>query len=297
MGPLANSPPSLNQGRLLILFGTLIWSLGGVFAKVLTVTTPLGVHVPPVDGPTMAFYRVLFAGLVLLPALQRGDLSFQPMMVPMVVSFAAMNGLYVSALALGSAANAIFLQYTAPMWMYLASVWWLGEKADRRNTVALCIGLAGVAIIVQGGWQNEDLGVVALGLGSGVAYAGVIIGLRINRAASSLWLTIVFHLGGALLLYPLIWKLPVPTWPQLAVLFLFGAIQMALPYWMVARGLRAVSPQEAGTITLLEPILNPFWVYLAAGEQPSQLTLLGGAFIVGALAWRYWPRKGIQAHG
>ena len=75
----------------------------------------------------------------------------------------------------------------------------------------------------------------------------------------------------------------------MAVLFLFGAVQMALPYWLVARGLRAVSPQEAGTLTLLEPLLNPIWAYLVAGEEPSSFTLAGGLFVLGALAWRYWP--------
>lgn len=283
--------PSVRQGRCLILAGTLIWSLGGAFVKVLTLPTPLDVHSPPVHPFAMAFYRVLFAGLVLLPALGRRDLTWRPMMVAMVLSFAAMNGLYVAAAALGSAANAVFLQYTAPMWMYLASVCWLGEKADRRSGTALALGLAGVAVILVGGWHGEDLHAAALGLASGVAYAGVVICLRINREASSLWLTVLNHLGGALLLLPLVWNVPTPTGPQLGVLFLFGAIQMALPYWMVARGLRAVSPQEAGTIMLLEPILNPLWAYLAAGERPAPMTVVGGAFIIGALAWRYWPRQ------
>lgn len=277
------------------MLGTLIWSLGGAFAKVLTLPTPLGVHLPPVDPWAMAFYRVLFAGLVLLPALRRHDVSLAPGMLVMAVFFAAMNGLYVSALTLGTAANAVILQYTAPMWMYLASVWWLGEKADRRNTMALALGLVGVVVIVAGGWQSDNLQVVALALASGVAYAGVVIGLRIHREASSLWLTVVNHLGGALLLLPFVWRVESPTAPQLGVLFLFGAVQMALPYWMVARGMRVVSPQEAGTIMLLEPILNPVWAYLVSGEQPAAITLVGGAFIVGALAWRYWPFRNDQA--
>ncbi len=284
-----STPPSLLRGRWLILLGTLIWSLGGAFAKVLTLPTPLGVHEPPVDPWAMAFYRVLFAGLVLSPALRRRDISLAPGLLVMVLFFAAMNGLYISALTLGTAANAVILQYTAPMWMYLASVWWLGETADRRNSIALILGLTGVAAIVAGGWHSQDLQVVALALASGVSYAGVVVCLRINRETSSLWLTIVNHLGGALLLLPFVCRAASPTGPQLGVLFLFGAVQMALPYWMVARGMRVVSPQEAGTIMLLEPILNPVWAYLASGERPAPITLVGGAFIVGALAWRYWP--------
>ena len=207
-----------------------------------------------------------------------------------------MNGLYISAATLGTAANAVLLQYTAPMWMYLASIWWLGEKPERRNTMALAMGLVGVAVILAGSWHDENLHAVALALASGVAYAGVIIGLRVNRDASSLWLTVINHLGGALFLLPLVWHVETPTAPQLGVLFLFGAVQMALPYLLVARGMRSVSPQEAGTIMLLEPILNPLWVYLVAGERPASVTFAGGAFIVGGLMWRYWP-SGRQGSG
>src|SRR5947209_3923974 len=66
-----------------------------------------------------------------------------------------------------------------------------------------------------------------------------------------------------------------------------------LPYWLVVRVLRVVSPQEEGTIRLLEPLLNPLWAYLVSpeSEKPTFYTLLGGACIIGALAWRYWPLR------
>jgi drug/metabolite transporter (DMT)-like permease len=197
----------------------------------------------------------------------------------------------VSALTLGTAANAIWLQYTAPMWMYLASVWWLGEPADRRSSGALAFGLCGVAVIVWGGWQEEQLAVVAIALGSGLAYAGVMVCLRLLRDLSPRWLTVLNHLCAALVLVPFVWHSAVPTRPQLGVLLLYGAVQMAIPYWLVARGLRAVSPQEAGIITLLEPLLNPIWAYFVSPqtETPSPYTLAGGTLILGALAWRYWP--------
>jgi drug/metabolite transporter, DME family len=301
MTPVPPDAPTLTQGRVCVVLAALLWSTSGAFTKLLTKPTGLGLDAPAVEpldvGPfrlpvQIAFYRVLFAGLVLLPTLRRADLSFRGGMVAMAVSFATMNALFISAQALGPAANAILLQYTAPMWMYLASVWWLGEPADRRSSVTLALGLTGVAVIVAGGWGGEQLPVIALALGSGVAYAGVLIGLRALRAASSRWLTVWNHLWGALVLLPLVWGLAAPTAAQGVVLFFFGALQMALPYWLVARGLRVVSPQEAGTITLLEPLLNPVWAYLVWPEEaPPLLTYVGGAFILGALAWRYWPRR------
>lgn len=266
-----------------------MWSTSGAFTKVLTEPTALQLNEPPIDHLLIAFYRAFFAGLVLVPLLRRRDISFRPMMLPMVASFAVMNATFVSALALGTAANAIVLQYTAPMWMYLACVWWLGEESDNRSLAALAIGLVGIAVIVVGGWQANQLPVVGLGLVSGVAYAGVMVCLRVLNDASSRWLTTINHLVSALVLVPLVYALPWPTWAQLGWLFVYGAVQMSLPYWLVARGVRSVSPQEAGTITLVEPLLNPLWAYLAAGEEPKTYTLIGGAFILGALAWRYWP--------
>jgi len=284
---------SVARGRLCIALAAVLWSTSGAFVKLLSRDTALGLNTPLPDPLQLAFYRVLFAGLVLLPALRRRDISFRPVMVVMAVSFAVMNALFVSAMAQGSAANAILLQYTAPMWLYLASVWLLRESADRRSSQALVIGLIGIAVIVRGGWNEGQLPIVGIALGSGVAYAGVLICLRVLRQASPRWLTVVNHLFGALALVPLLCLHALPSLRpvQFGVLILFGAVQMALPYWLVSRGLRVVSPQEAGIITLLEPVLNPLWAYLVVGEVPPEATRAGGAFILAALVWRYWPFK------
>jgi drug/metabolite transporter (DMT)-like permease len=304
-----NAPPASSaHGRLCILLAALFWSLGGACAKILTHDTFLHLNEPALANPSLqiACFRVLFAGLVLIPTLRRKDITFSPRMFGMVASFATMNVLYVSAMTLGTAANAIILQYTAPMWMYLACIWLLGESADRRSSTALLVGLLGIGFILWGGWMEtpstnpeasdasvggRPLLVILLGLGSGFAFAGVLVFLRVLRDAPSNWLTVLNHVGGAAVLLPFIVGIPLPSVPQLAFLFVYGAVQMSLPYWLAARGLREVSPQEAGTILLLEPILNPVWAYLVVGEAPSRYTLGGGVFIVGALAWRYWPRR------
>ena len=62
---------------------------------------------------------------------------------------------------------------------------------------------------------------------------------------------------------------------------------------LVARGLRHVSPHEAGIITLLEPLLNPLWAYLITPEKdtPTPAMWLGGGLILAALVWRYVPDR------
>jgi DME family drug/metabolite transporter len=135
--------------------------------------------------------------------------------------------------------------------------------------------------------------VIGLALGSGVAYAGVLLWLRVLRNESSRWLTVLNHLGSALVLLPDAARFGLPTPGQLGWLFVFGAVQMGLPYWLMARGLRGISPNEAGTLSLLEPILNPLWAYLVspAEELPGAWTWIGGAFILSGIAYRYWPGR------
>jgi drug/metabolite transporter (DMT)-like permease len=298
MGETANA----TRGRLYIALAAVLWSLSGAFTKVLTKPTVLGLDEPPLDtlvvGGThfpvqIACYRMLFAGLALSLTVRRRDIRFRSPMLPMLICFTAMNAVFISAMALGTAASAILLQYSAPLWLYLASVFLLGERSDLRGTVSTFLGVFGIGIIVAGGWQNDNLGVVGLGLASGVTYAGVLLYLRVLRELPANWLTVWNHLLGGLLLLPLLLPLRPPTVPQYTVLVCFAVVQMGLPYWLMAKGLQSVSPQEAGVITLLEPILNPMWAYLVSPDTEAldPLTFAGGAVILTALAYRYWPRR------
>ena len=293
--------PALSHGqaRLFVILAALLWSTSGVFTKILRENTRLNdlgfsLNNPPLEPLPIAFYRAFCAAAVLWPLLRKRDVSFRPMMIFTAGSFAVMSGLFVTALALDTAANAILLQYTAPMWMYLACVFLLGEPADRAGFVAVLIGLAGVLFMVVGGWQAGKLPIVLVALGSGVTYAGVLIGLRVMRDAAPRWLTVVNLTTTALVLLPFAFLQDLPSAPQLGVLFLYGALQMALPYWLVARGLKRVSPQEAGTLTLLEPLLNPLWAYLASPrtEGLRWYTWVGGALILAALLTSILAKRG-----
>jgi drug/metabolite transporter (DMT)-like permease len=306
--------PSAAGARLCLVVAAVLWSLGSLFMRVLREPTPLGLDDPRLSPIPIAFFRALFAGLVMVPLIRRADVVFRPLMGGMVVTFAVMSGLYLSALGFGPAANAIFLQNTAPFWVYLLAVVLLSEKADRRGAQAVLLGMAGAVVIVAGNWprdqsparQQAEVAVLFMGLGSGVVYAGVILFLRALRDSSPAWLVLLNHLGSAtalglfILLAPAAWSgwTEWPTTRQLAVLAVFGAVQMALPYWLFTRGLKTVSPQEAAIITLLEPLLNPVWAYLITPEKdtPTGPMYYGGALILTALVWRYLPGRGLRVH-
>jgi drug/metabolite transporter (DMT)-like permease len=267
-----------------VLAAAVLWSLGGVFAKSL-----------PLDGLTIAFYRGLFGGLVLLPFVPRARWVFRPAMIPLGLCFGAMTGLYIGAIKATTAANAIYLQCTASFWMIPLSAWLLGERPDRRAACAIGLATLGIAAIVLYGYDGrprEGVG-IALGLASGVAYASVAIGLRGLRDLDPVWLSAVNNLAGAVALGISVvlyrGSIVAPTAAQTLVLFAFGTLQMAIPYCLFARGLREINAPEAGLLALLEPALNPIWVLLVNGERPAPATLAGGLFLLSGVAIRYLP--------
>jgi len=298
--------------RATLVLAAVLWSLGSLFTRLLTRPLGLGLDHPGLTPLQLAFFRNFFAGLALLPLLRPRDLRFDSRMLGMVGCFGLMSGLYMSSLSLGQAANAILLQNSAPFWVYLIGVGLLGAPPDRRSLRAILVGTAGTVLIVAGNiasGENTSVLVLLMGLGSGITYAGVVLFLNALRHESSAWLIVLNLLGGAAFIAVFavaqngrdaaVEWFTAPSPPQLAVLAAFGALQMAIPYWLFARGLRSVSPQEAGIITLLEPVLNPIWAYLIAPDQerPTAWTLIGGLMLLGALVWRFLPVRRRSAPG
>lgn len=286
-----NQLPPLTQGRLLLLTAAILWSSSGAFVKTSTV-----------PATSIAMIRCLAAGIVLLSItlLRKVRLTWEPFMLLMVACFSGMNYFFISSMVRTTAANAIFLQYSAPVWIFLASVLVLHETPDRQNRRALVGAMLGVGILIAGEWTGGQQIGILFGLLSGVTYAGVAVTMRRLRGHDSLWLASLNHLsaGGSLLVVLaascamgiMPWRALVLTNPgDLAFLTVFGVCQMALPYVLFGIGLRTVSVQEAALLTLAEPLLNPVWTYLAAGEQPSAYTLAGGGILLGMLVLRYMP--------
>lgn len=284
MGPVT-------KARLCLVLAAILWSTSGAVTKVLCENTGLGFDEPSIDPLSIAFWRVVFAALLFLPGVRRCELTFRPALWLTGLAFALMNALFVLATALGPSANASLLQYTAPMWVYVICVGVLGEPAQRRGTATLLLGMVGIGVLFAGEWSGGQFSAVVMAVGSGLAYAGVMIGFRVLRDVSSRWLTTFNFLFSSVVLLPFIWHQPLPSWQQLALLFVFGALRLSLSYWLLAVGSRRLSAQEVGTLSLIDPMLNPLWAYLVspATETPTLWTLAGGACIIGALVWRYWP--------
>ncbi len=285
-------PGGLWPGGLWIVLAAVFWSISGVVTK--------SIDLPP---EAIAFYRSLFAGLALFPFVPRSRIVFRPLMFPMFVVFGAMCGTFLAAIKLTTAANAILLQCTASFWVIPIAWLAMRERPGRQAVWGILVAMAGVVTIVGYGSDRqagESLGIY-LGLASGLAYACVVVGLRFLRGMDPIWLSAVNNFGGAVVLG--IWitlfggGIPVPDGWTLLALAGFGIVQMAIPYALFARGLQRVGAAEAGLLGLLEPILNPTWVYLLVGEAPDDATKIGGAFLLAGLALRFAPLRARAAPG
>src|SRR5258707_15797825 len=185
----ATSYSQIARGRWLILSAAFLWSLAGVFIKFL--------DVPPL---TIVFYRSLFAGLVFTPFLRRNG---RPISAPILVSaltYTAAISSFVAANKLTTAANAIVLQYTAPLFVFLFSGLVLKEKIARSNGFALAVRMIGVGIISLDSAGQPEMAGVFLALLSGLFFAAYIINLRRTSEINPVYLTLINNIVCALLL-------------------------------------------------------------------------------------------------
>jgi DME family drug/metabolite transporter len=282
------------KARLLIVFAAVLWSLSGFFTRLFD-SPWLGLNDPPLSPLQRAAGRALFAGLVLLPWLRLSAIRFTARLGGTALAFTLMNASYITAMTWGTSGSVVLLQYTAPVWIFLVSVYLWQEPAQPRDLLTLILGMVGVGFLLVGGWQGSQLLPVGLAIVSGLFFGLVLMGLRVQRDQSPVWITVVNHLCAGIALLPFVWFEARPSGTQLGVLALFGVVQLGLPYILATYASRFVKPGEAATLMLIEPILVPLWACLVdpARERPDVWMLLGGLFILGSLAYRYWPRHGM----
>jgi DME family drug/metabolite transporter len=275
-------------GRLLIVLAAILWSSGGFFAK-----APFFADWPEtVRGPLLAFWRAAWASVFLLPCIRRPKWSWK--LLPMMATFALMNWSYLTAMSVGEASNAIWLQMTAPVWVFLFGAIWLRETIRPLDWLLLLFGSAGVGLILFCEVQGARPAAVVYGLLSGLFYGGVVLTLRQLREHESTWLIALNHLFTAVVFSPVVISNS-QYWPhgkQWLFLIGFGVLQMGLPYVLFAKGLKSVPSHEASGIGLLEPVLLPLWVFLAWRHSsdyvaPRWWTLVGGGLILIGLTVRF----------
>jgi DME family drug/metabolite transporter len=282
-----------STARFQLIGAALLFSTGGAAIKAAAFT-----------GWQIASFRSGIAALALLlmtPAARRGW-TWQAALVG--VAYAGCLTLFVLANRLTTAANTIFLQSTAPLYLLLLAPWVLKEPIRRQDikfmlVVGLGLALFFVGVETPAATAPDPVRGNLLALASGFCWALAVCGLRWlgsrEGRGSPLGAVISGNLTAFLIALPL--ALPVGAHPAadwLLVVYL-GVFQIALAYVLVTRAITHIRALEASVILLLEPVLNPIWAWVVQGEVPGAWALVGGAIILGATTAKSWAARRVAA--
>jgi drug/metabolite transporter (DMT)-like permease len=263
------------QTAVLMLVGAaLFWSTGGILIKW------VDWHPLAISG-----MRSAIGAAVLFAVFRPRRFTWSWLQLGAAVAYAATVTLFVVANKTTTAANAILLQYTAPVHVALFGAWFLGEKPRRLDWIALTLVLGGMVLFFL-----EDLSMTGLwgnlaALASGLSFAWLALFLRRQKEGSPVEAILFGNLLAALIGLPFMLQSS-PTDAGWLGLTLLGVFQVGLPYALFARAIREVTALEAMLIPTIEPVLNPLWVLLLLGEAPGRLALVGGAIILTAVTGR-----------
>ncbi len=266
------------------MLGALLFSTGGVAIKAATLT-----------GWQLSCFRSMAAAvalLIFLPSARRGW-SWRSVVV--AIPYAATFTLYTLANKYTTAANAIFLQDTAPFYILILGPLLLGERTRLRDLSFMAALLIGLGLIFASTREatlyasDPRLG-DSLAVVSGLTWALTLLGLRWiavraenhddEPAAAVVAGCLVASLFAALFAFP-VENGNVGNWLIVAYL---GVVQIALAYVFITAGIRHVRALEVSLLLLVEPVLSPVWVWLLLAESPAALAVLGGAIVIGATA-------------
>lgn len=293
--------PSPTRARLQLLGAALLFSTGGAAVKATSLT-----------GWQVASFRSGVAALTLLLLLPGARRLASRRVWLVGIGYAATMILYVVANKLTTAANTIFLQSTAPLYLLLLGPLLLHEPVRRKDVGLMGLVAVGMACFFVGRPPATDIATDPftgnlLATGSGVSWAFTLVGLRwLQREGAGTGSGAASVVAGNTLAFlgclPLALAAPLGTsgpsdWAW--ILFL-GAIQIGVAYWLLTDGIRHVPALEASLLLLLEPVLNPVFAWLVHGEAPGRWSIAGGAVILSATllrAVRRAPREGVLPSG
>ncbi len=209
------------------------------------------------------------------------------------IALAATTGLFIVANKLTTAANAILIQYSAPIWVALFGQWLLGERATRLDWLTIAVVLFGVGLFFFEHLTMDHVAGNVVALAAGVTFAANAMFLRKVALSSTAELPtdplrplFLGNIVGAVLGLPFMFFGHLPDLTGIGALVALGTVQQAAAYLCYAAGIRHATALEGILIPVIEPILSPIWVALVVGEMPGAWALAGGAIVLGAVTAR-----------
>jgi len=263
-----SKPIDRRQAIAFLIIAAVLWSTSGLVIKLL-----------PWHPLAVLAGRSIFSGLVFLLYLRRLPLRPTRWQVITAASYVLTQFLYISALRLTTAANAIFLQYSAPVYIVLLGYWLLREKPNRMDWLAMLVIFPGLGLFFGDSLSLDNRTGTLLAALSGVFLGLMTVGLRAQKDGDPGVSFLLANLLSAVFGFYFVWQEPwtVTGWAALAYL---GIFQVGLSFVRYSLAIRVIPALEATLIGTLEPILNPVWVFLFIGEMPGPLALVGALVVL-----------------
>ncbi|HMU93668.1 MAG TPA: EamA family transporter [Anaerolineales bacterium] len=265
---------SLSERRKAILFlalAAILWSTSGLFIKILD-WQPLSILAA----------RSFFAAIVFLVYLRRIPMRFNLWQLLAAGMFILTQFLFITSTKLTTAANAIFLQYTAPIYVVLLAFWFLHEKPSRVDWLSMLIIFIGLTLFFGDKLSTEGFYGNLLAILSGVTSAVMMVSFRAQKDGNPAESNLIAFLITAAFGFPFVLKetWTVESWSILAFL---GVFQIGFAFIFFTQGIKHIPALEANLIGTLEPVLNPIWVFLFYGESMGAYALIGGLVVLGGV--------------
>lgn len=263
------------KGLLFVFIAAFLWSSGGLFIKLITLS-PMQI----------SFFRCLIAAATFAIIFRKRVFQFNKLTLLNSLFYAAVLISFVISTKLTTAANAIFLQATAPIYVLIFEPVISKTRYERINVVTIVICFLAMILFFVGEIKPGHLEGNIIALFSGIAFAAFFLGMKKNDHKYQQSSIFFGNVLVAAICIPFLFSLEGLIFADLWMVIFLGVFQIAVAYAFFASGLKRIIAVEASIISMLEPVLNPVWVFLGYGEAPAITSILGGLLILGAIIAR-----------
>lgn len=263
------------KGILGVVAAAVLWSSGGLLIKLISLT-----------AMQLSFFRCLIAAIVILVVFRKQVIYTNGLALINAVFYAAVLILFVYATKTTAAANAIFLQSTAPIYVLIFEPLINKTNYEKINILTIAVCFAGMILFFMGEISPGHMEGNIMALAAGVAFAAFFLGMRRNKNEYQFSSIFYGNVLVAIICLPYVLELNTFTFSDAWMVAFLGIFQIGLAYIFFTYGLRRVLAIEASMISLIEPVFNPIWVFIGYGEIPSETAIIGGIIIITAITVR-----------
>lgn len=271
---------------LITCFVALLWSLAGLNIKM--------IHL---SGFAVAGGRSLVAMLLLTPmVIRKGNIKITPYVLGGAVCYTAFNYCFIISTKLTTSAVAIMMQYTAPIYVALLSWVFLRERIHRADIISIMFVFGGMLLFFVDETNGGNVLGNAIAVFNGITFAGISIFLRLQKNGDPAFSMYLGNVLSALLGMPFLLTEGVPDGSSLMFLLIAGILS-ALTYTLYAKASTGLTALETVLFPIIDPVMNPVWVFLMFGERPGIPSLIGAGIVLIAVTVRaLWSVREEAAH-